>query len=43
MLLEGFWPSSNWRVNHVQASIPTDVDDDPEDPIVLPYCGSKNK
>jgi hypothetical protein len=43
MLLEGFWPSSNWRANHVQASIPTSVDDDPEDLIVPPHCGLKNK
>ncbi len=43
VLLEGFWPSSNWRVNHVQTSIPTSVVDDLEDPIVPPHCGPKNK
>jgi len=43
VLLEGFWPSSNWRANHVQASIPTGVDDDPEDLVVPPHCGPKNK
>jgi hypothetical protein len=43
VLLEGFWPSSNWRANHVQASIPTCVDDDPENLVVPPHCGPKNK
>lgn len=41
MLLEGFWPSCNWKVNHVHASIPTSVDGGLEDPIVVLHCGSK--
>ncbi len=28
VLLEGFWPSNNWRVNYEHASIPTIVDVD---------------
>jgi len=40
--LEGFWPSSNWRVNYECASIRTIVDVDPKDPIILPYYGPRN-
>jgi hypothetical protein len=43
VLLEGFWPSSNWKVNHVQASIPTSVNDDFKELVVPPHCDSKNK
>jgi hypothetical protein len=43
ILLEGFWPSSNWRSNYVRASVSTVMDVvDPEDPIQIPYCGPKN-
>jgi hypothetical protein len=37
ILLEGFWPSSNWRANYECASIYIIVDDDLEDPIIPPY------
>jgi hypothetical protein len=42
ILLEGFWPSNNWRVNYECASIPIVVDVDPKDPIIPPYCGPRN-
>ncbi len=42
VLLEGFWPFSNWRVNYECASIRTIVDVDLEDPIIPPYCGPRN-
>ncbi len=33
-LLEGFWPSSNWRCNYAKASLSTMMDVvDPKDPI----------
>jgi hypothetical protein len=41
-LLEGFWPSSNWRCNHMQSAIPPIVDVNPEDLVIVPYCGPKN-
>jgi hypothetical protein len=41
VLLESFWPSSNWRANYEHASIPTVVDVDLEDPIIPPYCALK--
>ncbi len=43
ILLEDFWPSSNWRSNYAKAllSIVMDVVD-VEDPIQLSYCGLKN-
>jgi hypothetical protein len=41
ILLESFWPSSNWKVNYECASIPTIVDVDPKDPIIFPYYGPK--
>jgi hypothetical protein len=42
-LLEGFWPSSNWKSNYVRASLPTKMEvDDAKDPIMHPYCGPKN-
>jgi hypothetical protein len=42
-LLEGFWPSSNWRSNYARASLSTIIDVvDIEDLVQLPYCGSKN-
>ncbi len=36
VLLEGFWPSSNWGANYEHTSIPTIVDVDPKDPIIPP-------
>jgi hypothetical protein len=40
-ILEGFWPSSNWKFNHMWGAIPPIVDIDHEDPIVAPYYGFK--
>jgi len=42
-LLEGFWPSSNWRSNYAKASLSTMMDVvDSEDSIQLPYYGPNN-
>ncbi len=41
-MLEGFWSSSNWRAHYEHASIPTVVDVDLENPIILPYCGPRS-
>jgi len=43
ILLEGFWPIRNWKVNHVRLSIPfVPILDDMEDLVIPPYCGPKN-
>ncbi len=42
ILLKGFWPFSNWRSNYECTSIPTIVDVDLKDPIILPYCGARS-
>jgi hypothetical protein len=43
ILLKGFWPTSNWKINHVRFSIPfVPIFDDIENPVILPYCGPKN-
>jgi hypothetical protein len=43
ILLEGFWPSSNWKCNYAKTSLSTVMDIvDPEDLIRIPYCGPKN-
>jgi hypothetical protein len=40
ILLEGFWPSNNWRSNYVRVSLSIVMDIvDPKDPIRVPYCG----
>jgi hypothetical protein len=41
ILLEGFWPSNNWKINYERASIRIVVDVDPEDPVIPPYYGPK--
>ncbi len=41
VLLEGFWPSSNWRANYEHASIRIIVDVDLEDLVILPYYGPR--
>jgi len=42
-LLEGFWPSSNWRSNYSRVLLSTAiVGVDPKDLIQRPYCGPKN-
>ncbi len=42
-MLEGFWPSSNWKVNHLQFSFPIPaILANQEDPIIPLYCGIKN-
>ncbi len=43
ILLEGFWPSNNWRSNHVRGFLPNTFDViDAKDPIIPPYYGPKN-
>jgi len=43
ILLEGFWPTNNWKVNHVKFCIPSvPIFDDMEDSTIPPYCGPKN-
>jgi hypothetical protein len=43
MLLEGFWPTNNWKVNHPQFAEPSSpVLVDREDTILKPFCGLKN-
>jgi hypothetical protein len=42
-LLEGFGPTTNWKVNHVRFLIPsTPIFDAIEDLIIPLYCGPKN-
>jgi hypothetical protein len=41
VLLEGLWPSSNWRANYDHTSIPIVVDVDLEDPANPPYYGPR--
>jgi hypothetical protein len=41
VLLEGFWPSTNWRANYECASIPTVINVYLEDRIIPPYCGPR--
>jgi hypothetical protein len=41
-MLEGFWPSSNWKANYERASIPTIVNVDPEDLVIPPYYSLKS-
>jgi hypothetical protein len=42
--MEGFGPSSNWKVDHVQLIFPIPhIFENREDPIILPYiCGPEN-
>jgi hypothetical protein len=42
ILLESFWPFSNWRTNYEHASIHTIIDVDFEDCVTLPSCGPKS-
>ncbi len=43
ILLQGFWPSSNWKSNYSKASLSTSiVGVNPKDPIQHLYCGPKN-
>jgi hypothetical protein len=43
VLLEGFWSTSNWKVNHMRFSIPSvPIFDNMEDPVIPPYYGPKN-
>ncbi len=42
-LLEGFWPSSNWRSIYFRALLlATFIGFDPKDPIQCPHCEPKN-
>jgi hypothetical protein len=43
ILLQGFWPLSNWRSNYARASLSIGMDvADVKDPIRLPYYGLEN-
>jgi hypothetical protein len=42
ILLEGFWPSNNWRANYECASIHTIVGADPKNLVIPPYYGLKS-
>jgi hypothetical protein len=42
VLLEGFWPFSNWRANYERASICIVVDVDLKNPVIPPYCGLRS-
>ncbi len=43
IILEGFWPSSNWRSNHARGFLPNTFDViDANDPIITPYYGPNN-
>jgi hypothetical protein len=43
-LLEGFWPSNNWRFNSAMVSLSIMMDVvDLKDLIQVSYCGPKNK
>jgi hypothetical protein len=42
VLLESFWPFSNWKTNYEHTSIPTIVDVDLKDLVIPSYCGLKN-
>jgi hypothetical protein len=42
VLLEGFWPSNNYKASYERASIPTVVDVDPENPVILLYYGPRS-
>jgi hypothetical protein len=42
-LLEGFWPSNNWRFNYERVELlSTNQVTDLEDPVMCPYYGPKN-
>jgi hypothetical protein len=43
VLLEGFWPTKNWMVNHSQLVEPSSlVSTNKEDTMLEPLCGPKN-
>jgi hypothetical protein len=43
VLLEGFWPTSIWKINHVKFFSPfVPILNDMEDLVILPYCWPKN-
>ncbi len=43
ILLEGFWPWNNWKLNYARIKLPsTTLVIDSKDPIIHPYCGPKN-
>jgi hypothetical protein len=42
-LLEGFWPSSNWKLNYVRVELLSTISVvDLEYLVIHPYCGPKN-
>jgi hypothetical protein len=43
ILLKGFWPCSNWKLNYASVELPsTTTIVDSEDPVICHYCGPKN-
>jgi hypothetical protein len=42
ILLEGFWPSSNYGTSYECASIPIVEDVDPENLVIPPYCDPRS-
>jgi hypothetical protein len=43
VLLEGFWSTINWRVNHSQLTKPNSpIPTNKEDITLEPFCGPKN-
>jgi hypothetical protein len=40
--LEGFWPSSNWKLNYAKVELPSTTLIVPKGPVIHPYCGPKN-
>jgi hypothetical protein len=42
VLLEGFWPFYNWKVNYEHVFILTIINVDLENPMILPYYGPKS-
>ncbi len=43
ILLEGFWPWSNWKLNYARTKLPSiALVIDSKDPIIHPCCGPKN-
>jgi hypothetical protein len=42
IILEGFWPSSNWKLNYAKVEFPSTTSIIPKDPIIHPYYGPNN-
>jgi hypothetical protein len=43
ILLEGFWPCNNWKLNYAKVELPSTMPIiDLDDPLIFPYYGPKN-